>query len=224
MVAAGEGRRFGGAKQFRTLGGKPVVDWAVHCAARWSQGVVVVLPESRTAGPDAWSLSSTAPAAAAPELLTVAGGASRSESVRCGLARVPDDADVVLVHDGARPLAGDDVFERVIIAVQEGADAAIPVVAVTDTIRNSDGTPADRRQLVAVQTPQGFRADALRRAHARGGEATDDAALVEAAGGSVVTVDGDSRNLKITAPHDVAMAEALLALGLDTSETEGGHG
>ena len=224
MAAAGEGHRFGSAKQFETLGGKPVVDWAVHRAARWSRGVVVVLPESRTDGTDAWSLSSTEPSAVEGEVLMVAGGASRSESVRCGLARVPDDAEVVLIHDGARPLAGDDVFRRVIAAVCEGADAAVPVVDVTDTIRSSDGAPTDRRELVAVQTPQGFRAEALRAAHAHGGEATDDATLVEAAGGRVVTVAGDNRNLKITAPHDLAVAEALLAFEHDAPDTESCRG
>ena len=214
VVAAGRGLRFGGAKQFRMLGGRPVVDWAVHDAARWADGVVVVLPEALAVGTDAWSrLLANASQLEARELLLVPGGATRSESVRCGLARVPDRAQVVLVHDGARPLAGERVFQRVIAAVRGGADAAIPTIDVTDTIRWRRGAPADRQGIVAVQTPQGFRADALRAAHAAGAEATDDATLVEAMGGKVVTVDGDSRNLKITAAHDLAVAEALLTAG-----------
>ena len=214
MVAAGEGNRFGGAKQFRTLGGRPVVDWAVRGAARWSEGVVLVLPEHRTARTDASAPAcAEPPGAGAGQLLVVAGGASRSASVRRGLGRVPGTAEVILVHDGARPLADDGVFERVVAAVRGGADAAIPVVDVTDTIRWRNGAPADRREMVAVQTPQGFRAAALRSAHAGGADATDDATLVEAAGGSVVTVAGDNRNLKITDPHDLAVAEALLGMG-----------
>ena len=210
-MAAGQGHRFGGAKQFRMLAGRPVVDWAVRGAARWADGVVVVLPRTRAVGADAWSrLPAEASQLGARELLLVPGGETRSESVRCGLARVPERAEVVLVHDGARPLAGDGVFQRVIAAVRDGADAAVPTIDVTDTVRWRRGAPADRQDIVAVQTPQGFRADALRAAHAAGADATDDATLVEATGGRVATVDGDSRNLKITAAHDLATAEALL--------------
>jgi 2-C-methyl-D-erythritol 4-phosphate cytidylyltransferase len=116
---------------------------------------------------------------------------------------------VVLVHDGARPLADTALFSRVIAAVRAGADAVVPVVPVVDTIRSLDGGAVDRSRLVAVQTPQGFRAEALRAAHRGGGEATDDATLVEAIGGKVVLVDGDRRNLKITEPDDLVVARAL---------------
>ena len=221
VVAAGQGLRFGGAKQFRMLGGRPVVDWAVHSAARWADGVVVVLPETLAVGTDAWSrLLANASHLDARDLRLVPGGATRSESVRCGLARVPDRAEVVLVHDGARPLAGDGVFQRVIEAVRDGADAAIPTIDVTDTVRWRQGAPADRHDIVAVQTPQAFRAEALRAAHANGAEATDDATLVEATGGQVATVEGDSRNLKITAPHDLATAEALLTATDSVADTD----
>ena len=147
----------------------------------------------------------------------VAGGHRRQDSVRAGLPPLVD-TDWIVVHDGARPLAGDAVFMRVIQAVRDGADAAVPVIDLTDTIRRRDGGAADRSQFVAVQTPQAFRADVLRAAHAAGADATDDATLVEAAGGTVVTVAGDSRNLKITEPHDLVVAEALLGRGerLDT--------
>lgn len=223
MAAAGEGNRFGGAKQFSRLGNRCVIDWTVQRAARWSEGVVVVLPEARAVGTDAWQLSDP-DGDCAGRVVAVAGGVLRSDSVRRGLDRVPDDAEIVLVHDGARPLATDGVFERVIQAVRAGADAAIPVIDLTDTIRWRSGGTADRRKLAAVQTPQAFRADALRTAHTAGADATDDATLVEAAGATVVTVDGDSRNLKITEPHDLVTAEALLEACSASGESGGGHG
>ena len=217
VVAAGEGHRFGGAKQFQPLGDRDVIGWAVQGAARWCEGVVVVLPESRTAGEDAWSPPAVS-AGCRGGVVVAEGGVLRSDSVRRGLSHTPRDAEIVLVHDGARPLAPDAVFMRVIQAVCDGADAAVPVIDLTDTIRRRDGGTADRKELVAVQTPQAFRADLLRAAHSGGADATDDATLVEAAGGSVATVAGDSRNLKITEPHDLAVAEVLLGLGgaLDT--------
>jgi 2-C-methyl-D-erythritol 4-phosphate cytidylyltransferase len=142
------------------------------------------------------------------------GGATRSGSVRAGLAHVPLDAEIVVVHDAARPLAGTEIYGRAVAAIRAGGDAAIPVVAVNDTIKRVDGTivveTLDRSTLVVVQTPQAFRATVLREAHASSAEATDDAALVEAIGGKVVTVDGDRRNLKITTRDDVAVALALL--------------
>ena len=210
VVAAGEGHRFGGAKQFQPLGDRRVIDWAVSGAARWCEGVVVVLSEARA---DAWSPPPVSPGRCSGGVFVAAGGVLRSDSVRCGLSLVPGDAEIVLVHDGARPLAGDAVFMRVIQAVRDGADAAVPVIDLTDTIRRRDGGTADRTELVAVQTPQAFRADVLRAAHAGGADATDDATLVEAAGGTVTMVAGDSRNLKITEPHDLALAEVLLSAG-----------
>lgn len=144
----------------------------------------------------------------------VTGGATRSESVRNGLAAVPDDAEIIVVHDAARPVATHELFRAVIDAVEAGADAAIPGVPVTDTVKRVDGDRVvetlDRAALVVVQTPQAFRADVLRAAHASGDDATDDAALVEAVGGKVVVVAGDARNIKITAPEDLRIAEALL--------------
>ena len=223
VVAAGEGHRFGGSKQFRRLGDRCVIDWAVKGAARWCEGVVVVLPEARAVGERAWRPSDPDGHCAA-RVVVVPGGVLRSDSVRCGLRRVPDDAEIVLVHDGARPLADDGVFERVIQAVRDGAGAAVPVVELTDTIRWRRGGTADRHELVAVQTPQAFRADTLRAAHADGADATDDATLVEATGATVVTVDGDSRNLKITTPHDLTVAEALLAAGSESGSGGVDHG
>ncbi len=155
------------------------------------------------------------PAADATRERAVAGGATRSESVRAGLAMVPNNASIVCVHDGARPFASSDLFAAVIAAVINGADAAVPGVPVSDTIKQVDGTGTVvgtpvRSGLRAVQTPQAFRADVLRRAHASAGDATDDAALVEAAGGRVVVVAGEEHNRKITDPNDLRWARQQL--------------
>ena len=145
----------------------------------------------------------------------VEGGATRSESVRRGLDRVPDEATIVCVHDAARPFASAALFERVVASVAAGADAAIPGLPLADTVKEVDAdgvvvaTP-DRSRLVAVQTPQAFRAAVLRRAHAEGGEGTDDAALVEAVGGRVVVVAGEPANRKLTVPDDLAWARRHL--------------
>jgi 2-C-methyl-D-erythritol 4-phosphate cytidylyltransferase len=139
----------------------------------------------------------------------VAGGATRSQSVRAGLAAVPEGATHVLVHDAARPVRLPEVWRRVLDALAGGADVVVPVVPVTDTLRERAGATVDRAQLVAVQTPQGFRADVLRLAHRDEPDGTDDASLAEAAGAKVTLVDGDPRNLKITSRVDLALAELL---------------
>ena len=199
VVAAGRGDRFGQPKQFCDLAGTRVVDRALAHVARVCDGAIVVLPPGC-----AWDGVGT----------PVEGGATRSASVRHGLAAVPEAAEVVVVHDAARPLAPRALFDAVVAAVRAGADAAVPAVPVRDTLKRVEGdrvvATVDREHLVAVQTPQAFRAGALRAAHARGADATDDAALVEAAGGRVVVVPGDPRNLKITEPIDLAVAAALL--------------
>lgn len=199
VVAAGSGTRFGGPKQLEDLGGVTVLDRSLQTASACSEGVVLVL--------SAALLEAGVGGAAAH---VVAGGETRSASVRCGLAALPEDVEVVLVHDAARPLASPALYDAVVDAVRSGADAALPGAAIHDTVRRRDGGVVDRDELVAVQTPQGFRAAALREAHAGGGEATDDVALVEAAGGRVVVVPGDDRNLKITRPSDLVVARALV--------------
>lgn len=202
MVAAGSGSRFGARKQFLDLGGRRVIDRTVATAASHSDGVVVVLPADALDGP-------SQPVDA--ELVVVAGGDSRSASVRNGLAAIPADCGVVLVHDGARPLASDAVYERVVGAVRGGASGVVPAVPVADSIRHRADGAVDRGPLVAVQTPQGFDAADLRRAHASGTDASDDATLVEAAGHAVVIVDGDPRNIKLTTPFDLEVARLVLA-------------
>ena len=208
VVAAGSGSRFGGAKQLQLLGDRRVLDWALGAAASIAAGVVLVTADGSSAVIEA-DTATVPSAASSPALVVVPGGDSRSASVRAGLAAVPAEADVIVVHDAARPLATPQLFERVVRAVREGADGAIPVVAVVDTIRRRSGGVVDRDELVAVQTPQAFRADVLRTAHASGADATDDAALVESAGGTVVVVDGEPENRKITTPVDLLIAEAL---------------
>jgi len=199
VVAAGTGSRFGDAKQYAPLAGRRVLDWSLAGARAVADGVVVVVPPGRAsrAEPDAD--------------VTVPGGASRSASVRAGLAAVPEDAGIVIVHDGARPLASTALFREVVEAVAAGADAAVPGIPVTDTLRRRSGDTLERSDLLAVQTPQAFRAAALRAAHAGDPDATDDASLVERAGGKVAVVDGSPTNLKVTHPLDIVVAEALLA-------------
>ncbi len=207
VVAAGSGRRFGGAKQLGLVDDEMVVARSVRIAASVCDGVVLVLT------PEIMQELHVIGAA-----VTTSGGATRSASVRQGLAHVPDDAQVVLVHDAARPLASPDLFERVVDAVHHGAAAAVPAVAVVDTIRSVDGGVVERDRLRAVQTPQGFDADVLRAAHAGEPEGTDDAGLVEAAGHRVVLVEGEATNLKITSPHDLAVADLLARLAGDGSD------
>jgi 2-C-methyl-D-erythritol 4-phosphate cytidylyltransferase len=191
VVGGGNGQRFGKQKQYELIGDRRVIDHSKAVAEQMSDGVVVVVPASDAVAERA-----------------IAGGNSRSASVRAGLAAVPDDATIVCVHDAARPLASPAVYERVIAAVAAGADAAVPGIPVADTIKvvEANGTVVatpDRSTLVAVQTPQAFRASVLRAAHAGGGDATDDAALIEQAGGTVVVVEGDHLNRKITLPDDL---------------------
>lgn len=204
VVAAGSGTRFGAPKQFLDLAGERVVDRSVAMASRHSDGIVVVTPREPIAG--------LAPIVA-PDGVTlreVTGAESRAGSVRHGLAAVPRDAAVILVHDAARPLATDAIYERVIGAVRDGADAVTPAVPIVDTLRRRGGGTVDRSEIVAVQTPQGFRADAIRTAHQHGEDATDDVTVVEGNGGTVVVVDGDRRNIKLTTPLDLELAALFL--------------
>lgn len=198
VVAAGSGSRFGGAKQWAPLAGRRVVDWSIDAARSVADGVVLVVP--------AVDADTSEPAVD----VVVVGADTRSGSVRAGLAAVPADAAVVLVHDAARPLASHGLFRSVADAVLAGADAVVPTVAMLDTVTDHDGVPVDRDGLRIVQTPQGFRADALRRVHATAPEATDDSTLVRAAGGRLRAVQGERWNLKVTEPDDLAVAEALL--------------
>ncbi len=209
VVAAGSGSRFGGAKQFANVAGRSVVAHSVAACRSVATTVVLVIP----ADLDLAQL----PADHGADVV-VRGGPTRSASVRLGLEVVPASVETVVIHDAARPAAASALFERVMAALEGGADAAICAVAVTDTIkvvrhdaeRTVVSVTLDRASLVAVQTPQGFRTEVLRRAHLEGGEATDDAALVESLGVSVVVVEGAPENRKLTVPADLE----LVAQGL----------
>lgn len=205
-MAAGSGTRFGRVlpKQYEQLGGRRVLDWSIDAARSVSNGIVLVVADGYA--------DQSEPMVDA----VVVGGPERSDSVRAGLAAVPDDVDVIAVHDAARPLATYALFGEVVMTVREGADAAVPGIQPVDTIKRVEPETGwvdetlDRTVLRAVQTPQAFRASTLRAAHGSGQRATDDAALVEAIGGAVVVVLGDLQNIKITHAADLAYAEQLL--------------
>lgn len=201
VVAGGSGERFGAAKQFAMLDGRPLFQWALEAARPAVDGLVLVLPAGSAARADGADV-------------VVEGGPSRAASVRAGLAAVPQDAEVIAVHDAVRPLATTALFRAVVGAVRDGAQAALPALAVSDTLKmvEHDTVVATvaRQGVMAVQTPQAFAATVLRAAHARGGEATDDAGLVEALGVSVRVVPGEPRNLKVTTPADLELVQALV--------------
>jgi 2-C-methyl-D-erythritol 4-phosphate cytidylyltransferase len=215
LVAAGLGTRLGAEqpKGFVRVAGVTLVEHAVTRAlgSAATAQVVVVAPASHlgTAG----ALLSGHPRAS--DVTVVAGGDERSRSVAAGLAALREDVDVVLVHDAARCLAPSDLFDRLVEAVRAGHDAVVPGLPVADTIKQVDAeglvvaTP-ERSRLRAIQTPQAFRRSVLEAAHASGGDATDDAALVERAGGTVLVVDGDELAFKVTTPADLERAGRIL--------------
>ncbi len=212
VVAGGSGRRMGGGvrKQYMEVGGEPILLRAVRAFVEHPDvgSVVVVLPPEDAASPPAWLLDLG--------VTIVAGGEERGDSVWNGLLATPEDAEAVLVHDGARPFVTADVIGRVLEAARSGA--ALAALPVTDTLKEvaADGTVVatpDRARFWQAQTPQGFpRAvilEAHRRARAEGVRATDDAALCERYGIPVRVVEGAADNLKVTRPADLAVAEAL---------------
>jgi 2-C-methyl-D-erythritol 4-phosphate cytidylyltransferase len=212
VVAAGSGVRLGGEvpKAVRPLAGRPLVSWSVAALAAGGVTEVVVVvgdgmqdvfAEALTDAPIPWRL--------------VVGGATRQESVARGIVALPA-GEIVLVHDAARPLVPAEVVRGVVEAVRSGAPAVIPVVPMSDTIRqvgDAGSVVVDRSGLRGVQTPQGFARDVLVSAHAAaaGSDYTDDAAVCEASGYEVVLVPGSREALKITEPYDLAVAEAIVA-------------
>jgi 2-C-methyl-D-erythritol 4-phosphate cytidylyltransferase / 2-C-methyl-D-erythritol 2,4-cyclodiphosphate synthase len=210
VVAAGSGSRAGGDKQWRPLGGKPVVRWSVEALLNAGAAPVVVVvardslgrAEEALAGLTGW--------------IAVAGGAERAHSVRAGLAAMDAaEGTPVLVHDAARPLLNEAVIRRLLQALP-GADGAIAALPVSDTLKRGGErieTTVDRAGLWRAQTPQAFALGRLRAAYAawpEGETPTDEAAVVERDGGVVRLVEGDPRLMKLTYPEDFAMAEALL--------------
>ena len=216
LVAAGRGERLGTdqPKAFAKLGGQPLLAEPLRRLdeSQWVDAIVVVAPPG-------WE----EPVILLAEELgcgkvraCVAGGAERSDSVRAGLAEVPEEAVAVLVHDAARPLLTDDVVERVLAPLGDGWDGAVLALPVVDTLKRAgpDGSvveTVERDGLWAVQTPQAFPAQTLRRAIDGGGSATDCAGLVEAAGGRVKIVAGDPRLAKVTTADDLGRVESLLS-------------
>ncbi len=203
IAAGGSGERLGagGPKAFVALGGRPMLDWSIEVLTGACDRVVVAVPPGHEREPD-----------------RVAGGASRSASVRNALEAAPE-AELVVVHDAARPLLSSDLLRRCIAAVGE-VDGAIAATPITDTVKQADRSgrvvrTLDRSALWSIQTPQVFRADILRRAlcldDATLAAATDDSSLVEAAGGTVVVIDAPPENLKVTTTADLRRAEGILA-------------
>ncbi len=215
----------GAPKALRTLGGVPLLVHAVRAMvrARTVSLVVVVAPVDGVAEVRALLDSHGLPES--KEIRVVPGGRTRQDSVRLGLAALPDDVDTVLVHDAARPLVPVETVEAVAAAVGAGTPAVVPALPLADTVKEvapgSPGSPEpvigtpERARLRAVQTPQGFRRAVLADAHAKiaadGEGATDDAGMVERLGVPVVVVPGHEEAFKVTRPLDLVLAEAVLA-------------
>jgi 2-C-methyl-D-erythritol 4-phosphate cytidylyltransferase len=210
IAAGGRGDRAGGPKQFSLLRGRPLLAWCADLLAPYCPKLVIAAPAEHLDRARA-ALESH------PGVLVVPGGDSRQESVARALEVV--EAALVLVHDGARPLAGPALVERVLAALAAGARAVVPVLPIDETLKRAEQdrvlTTLDRSRLVCVQTPQGFDTAVLAEAHARAASdgfcGPDDAALVERLGHEVVTVPGERANLKVTFPEDLELAEAYAA-------------
>jgi 2-C-methyl-D-erythritol 4-phosphate cytidylyltransferase len=204
VPAGGSGERLGAErpKAFVVCAGRPLIEWSLAVLSELCDRVVTAVPEGFVEAPD-----------------RVPGGDSRSASVRNALDVAPE-ATVVVVHDAARPLVTRDLVERCLAALEPGVDGAIAAVPMTDTVKEAapDGRvlrTLDRSSLWAIQTPQVFRADVLRRALERDAAALaaapDDARLVEELGGTVRVVEAPPENIKVTRESDLRIAEALLA-------------
>jgi 2-C-methyl-D-erythritol 4-phosphate cytidylyltransferase len=220
LVAGGTGERLGEGrpKAFVRLGDLPLLAEPLRRLdeSGWVDAIVVAVP----AGWEEPAILLAEELAATKVVASVTGGTTRAQSVAAALAEVPAEALVVLVHDAARPLLTDAVIERVLGALAEGWDGAVPALPLADTVKRVDGETVvetiDRSSLVAVQTPQAFRSQALRDALAGlsgsdvQGHPTDCAALVEACGGRVRWVAGDRRLLKVTTPADLEVVSSWL--------------
>ena len=214
LAAAGRGERLEAdrPKAFAQLNGRPLLAESLQRleASAWIDSIVVVAPP----GWEEPVILLAEELGAGKVVASVAGGGSRAASVRIGVTEVADDAAVILVHDAARPLVSDLVVERLIGALNEGWDGAVPGLALPDTVKRvRDSAVVEtlpRDELRGVQTPQAFVATLLRAAVAGGDEATDCSSLVEARGGRVTVVEGDPRLLKVTTATDLALVESWL--------------
>jgi 2-C-methyl-D-erythritol 4-phosphate cytidylyltransferase len=203
VPAAGSGERLGasGPKAFALCGGRPLLDWSLDVLESVCDRVVVAVPPGFEEAPD-----------------RVAGGPSRSASVRAALAAAPE-ASVAVVHDAARPLVSPELFDRCVERLRGwGCDGVVAASRAVDTMKEADAggrvlATLERRNLWAVQTPQAFRTESLRAALATGdlARAPDDAQLVEAVGGDIRIVEAPRHNLKVTNEQDLRIAEQLLS-------------
>ena len=208
IAAAGSGERFGATlpKALITLGNRTLIEHAVAALAPIASEIVICAPAG---------YEKQIQELVGAEIKVVVGGATRSDSVRAGIAALSDTHKYVLVHDAARALATTDLAHRVLTALVQGESAVIPGLELIDTVKSIDAgghvtaTP-ERASLRRVQTPQGFDLEVLKKAHASGAQATDDGALVEALGYKVLIINGEERALKITTPSDLATALSML--------------
>jgi 2-C-methyl-D-erythritol 4-phosphate cytidylyltransferase len=230
LVAAGRGERLGAAtaKAFVELRGRTLVEYGIRVATSLPHRghLVIVVPEDRAAQTldlvdpilqtkDSWSVT------------VVPGGQERHESVRFGIDALPESVETVLVHDAARPLASAELFERVINEVHRTGDSVVPAFPIIDTLKRVDAQgivheTIDRKPLVAVQTPQGFPRETIAAAHATAQlhteVPTDDAEVVQRAGGRVRTVPGEMRAHKLTTPDDLRILDFFLTTDDDSLE------
>ncbi|MEU3775880.1 2-C-methyl-D-erythritol 4-phosphate cytidylyltransferase [Streptomyces sp. NPDC032472] len=228
IPAAGRGVRLGpGApKALRALGGTPMLIHAVRAMARSRAVSLVVVVAPSDGAAEVRHLLDEHPLPERTEVLVVPGGDTRQESVRAGLAALPPDVTSVLIHDAARPLVPVDTVDAVVEAVRDGAPAVVPALPLADTVKEVEPAAApgepepvvatpERARLRAVQTPQGFDLATLVKAHetiaVNGEGATDDAAMVERLGTTVMVVPGHEEAFKVTRPLDLVLAEAVLA-------------
>lgn len=201
VVSAGKGVRFGGLKQLELIGDRRVIDITLAIARKCVDYVICVT----VPGTDFGELDAD---------VVVDGGETRSDSVRAGLAVVPSDVKWILVHDAARPLASIGLFERILGRLEDGAPAVIPVIGITDTVKEVVGNKVvatlDRSTLFRVQTPQGFQKPILQLAYESLVDATDDSQLVEQIGVAVEAILGDENNFKITTSSDLERVRELV--------------
>jgi 2-C-methyl-D-erythritol 4-phosphate cytidylyltransferase len=201
VLAAGGGTRFGRRKQFAAVQGQRLVDLALDAVSAVCDRVVLVLPADCV-----WD--------GAPVDRVVAGGRHRRESVRAALAAIGDEEGIVVVHQAANPLASRETFAALLDAVKAGAVGAVPGLRPADLVRYADsgalGAVVGRDELVMVQTPAAFRLEVLRAAHAAGGDALEDTALVTALGYEVRVVAGDARNVHVATPTDLEIVAAIM--------------
>ncbi len=201
VVSAGSGVRFGGLKQLELIGERRVVDISLSIARKCVDFVICV----KLPGTDFGKLEAD---------LAVDGGATRSDSVRAGLAKLPREIKWVLVHDAARPLASADLYGRVLGRLENGAPAVIPVLGITDTVKEVVGNKVvatlDRSRLFRVQTPQGFQKSVIELAYQSRTDVTDDSQMVEKMGVTVEAIMGEEDNFKITTPADLDRVKELV--------------